>query len=254
VRWASGKARELFLFLTVHPDGATRARIGRALWPEAAGAQLPNAFHVTLHHLRRSLGGREWVLHEAGRYRLARAERQDASLDIDLDAVLAAAARLRRARTRREALGDGELAALGAALARRSGPLGDGLSMGDWLIEHQDRVAAAWLTAMLDLGALHLVRESPAAVRTALGVFGSVLAEDPLREEAHREVMRCHVLLGEPARAVAHFEATRAVLQREVGSAPSRETVALADSIRRGAFAASAKASAGEPRGRTASR
>jgi predicted ATPase/DNA-binding SARP family transcriptional activator len=235
VALTTGKMRELFLFLAAHPDGVTRAQIGRALWPDAGEEKLANAFHPTLHHLRRALGARDWVRLSGGRYRLERATGPNAALDCDLDAVLGAAARLRRARVRREALDDAELAALGAALARRVGPFGDGVAAGDWLVAQEDRIAAAWSDAMVDLGALLVARGTQAAVRDALATYDAILAHDPLREDVHRELMRCHVLLGEPARAVAHFEALSAALRREVGATPARETVALAESIRRGA-------------------
>jgi len=56
-------------------------------------------------------------------------------------------------------------------------------------------------------------------------------AEDPWREEAHREIMRlCH-LLGRGDQALRQYESCRQVLQRELGSPPSPETVALAEEI-----------------------
>jgi DNA-binding SARP family transcriptional activator len=56
--------------------------------------------------------------------------------------------------------------------------------------------------------------------------------------------MACHVAAGEPARALAHYDALAALLAREVGAAPSRETRALAEAIRRGAAAPDARAAA----------
>ena len=45
--------------------------------------------------------------------------------------------------------------------------------------------------------------------------------------------MKALVSLGEPARALAHFETMSAVLQREVGAKPAAETRELAEQIRR---------------------
>src|SRR2546427_15075 len=55
--WASAKPRELLLFLLCHPEGRTREQVGLAFWPEASIEQVRNSFHVTLHRLRKTLGG-----------------------------------------------------------------------------------------------------------------------------------------------------------------------------------------------------
>jgi DNA-binding SARP family transcriptional activator len=47
--------------------------------------------------------------------------------------------------------------------------------------------------------------------------------------------MASYLAGGEPARALAHYDALAALLAREVGAAPGRETQALAATIRAGA-------------------
>src|SRR5881396_333348 len=68
--WRHAKARELLLYLLCHPAGRTREQIGLAFWPDASPAQLKNSFHVTLHHLRRTLGRPDWIVFEEERYRI----------------------------------------------------------------------------------------------------------------------------------------------------------------------------------------
>jgi DNA-binding SARP family transcriptional activator len=46
--------------------------------------------------------------------------------------------------------------------------------------------------------------------------------------------MATYAATGEPARALAHYDALAALLAREVGAQPARDTRALADAIRRG--------------------
>jgi predicted ATPase len=70
--WRSAKARELLLYLVLHGP-RSREQIGLALWPEASDAQVRNVFHVTLHAMRRALGGRDWVVFDGGAYALRRA-------------------------------------------------------------------------------------------------------------------------------------------------------------------------------------
>lgn len=56
-------------------------------------------------------------------------------------------------------------------------------------------------------------------------------AEDPWREEAHREIMRlCH-LLGRDDEALRQYDACCQALARELGSPPSQETVALVEEV-----------------------
>jgi len=68
--WSDPKSRELLLHLLRHPTGRTRDQIGLELWPDASPAQVKNAFHVALHHLRSTLGRPDWIVFEEGRYRI----------------------------------------------------------------------------------------------------------------------------------------------------------------------------------------
>jgi predicted ATPase/DNA-binding SARP family transcriptional activator len=226
----AGKARELLLFLLLTPR-ATKDQIGLALWPDASAAQVRNNFHVTLHHLRRALGDRKWVVFDEEGYRLERAPAPDARLDADVDDVLAAAEALRRASRRQATLPADALDAARAGLARFTGDLGEGAAAGDWLTEHQDRVRAAWAD-----GTQALALQLAAAGRhdEAAEALEALLARDPLREGAHRALMQAHAARGERARALRHYDELVALLAREVGAGPARETVALVERIRRG--------------------
>lgn len=73
------------------------------------------------------------------------------------------------------------------------------------------------------------------AVGEAVSVLEALVAVEPLREGAHRMLMTAYVAAGEPARALAHYAALAAMLARELGAAPARETQALAATIRDGA-------------------
>ena len=59
-----------------------------------------------------------------------------------------------------------------------------------------------------------------------------LVARDPLRESAHRDLMVLWAAEGERARALAHYEALAERLRRELGAAPAPETRALADRLR----------------------
>jgi DNA-binding SARP family transcriptional activator len=250
------KVRELLLYLTLHP-ARTKEQIALALWPDASPAQVRNTFHVTLHQLRRALGHKAAVAFDGSAYALARAvpagqtpggvpgHGEAAAVRTDVDAVLAAADAVRaaeRAAERDAARGAEALAARGAGAAAlaawrrgldrtRRGALGEGEAAGDWLAPHQARVRAAWGDGMEALARLHARAGAPGE---AAAVLEALVAAEPLREGAHRALMATYAATGEPARALAHYDALAALLAREVGAQPARDTRALADAIRRG--------------------
>jgi predicted ATPase/DNA-binding SARP family transcriptional activator len=98
----------------------------------------------------------------------------------------------------------------------------------DWAVVERERLQGMLLEA---LGRLVAGYKGQGEYDSALGFARRLAAEEPWREEAHREVMRlCH-LLGEDAEALKQFEACRQALAEELGVDPSPETVALADEI-----------------------
>jgi predicted ATPase/DNA-binding SARP family transcriptional activator len=205
------KVRELLLYLVLHPAGRTKEQIALALWPDAAPAQLRNAFHVTMHQLRRALGHKSAVTFDGGAYALARVDAAradgraaddadggaDAVVHTDVDAVLAAADAVRaadRAADRARARGADAVAAVGADAAARArwrtallpaerGALGEGEDAGEWLAPHEARVRAAWAEAMEALARLAVRAEAPGE---AVAVLEALVAAEPLREGAHR--------------------------------------------------------------------
>jgi DNA-binding SARP family transcriptional activator len=90
-------------------------------------------------------------------------------------------------------------------------------------------VGAAWADGMEALARLHARQGAP---QEAAAVLVALVGVEPLREAAHRALMACYVGAGEPGRALAHYDALAALLAREVGAAPARETRTLAESIR----------------------
>jgi predicted ATPase/DNA-binding SARP family transcriptional activator len=230
----AGKATELLLFLVLHPEGRTKEQIGLALWPDASAGQLRANFHVTLHHLRRALGGSnnqeratQWISFADGRYRLGR--ETAALLDCDVDALLAASETLQQAERRKTALDVSVLDEIATALGRRRGELGEGLTTGDWLLAHEDRVRAAWARGMEALARQYL---RAARRRDAEAALETLVAAEPLLESAHRALMELWATAGEGARALGHYDMLVSVLEREVGSAPARETQMLAKRLR----------------------
>ena len=131
----------------------------------------------------------------------------------------------------RPTLDDGTLAAVGRALDRRlRGEFGEGITPGDWASEVQDAVRTAWADGMQ-----RVARQHARAGRHAAGaaVLETLVAREPLREGAHRELMVLLAAAGERARALRHYEHLADALRREVDAEPARETRELAQQLRR---------------------
>src|SRR5205814_4675307 len=58
---------------------------------------------------------------------------------------------------------------------------------------------------------------------------------DPLREEAHYDVMRLYAALGQPSATLKQYQELERLLREELGETPSAEARALAEELRRSA-------------------
>jgi non-specific serine/threonine protein kinase len=226
----AGKARELLLFLLIN-DRVTKDEIGLALWPDASAAQVRNAFHVTLHHLRRQLGPERWITFERNSYRLDRTSAGgSAQLEADVDVLLATSARVRQALRRREPVEPAMLDAARQVFEASGADLAPGFAAGEWIVAEQDRVRTAWADGLDALAQLFRAAQRP---DDTIAVCETLVAREPLRESAHRMLMEALALRGERARALAHYERLEAMLEREVGSGSSAETRHMAERLQR---------------------
>jgi predicted ATPase/DNA-binding SARP family transcriptional activator len=216
--WSYAKPRELLVFLAVHPAGRTRDEIGRAIWAGASPAQVKNSFHVSLHHLRKTLGDGAWVVMDGERYRFA----PDIRYDLDSD---------RFEREARAALvaDPPSVERLRQARALYGGDFLEGEVVGPWHEEHRDRLRRLWVDVSLRLAQL---LEDAGDDAAAGPLYHEVAVREELNEEAHRGLMRTWSRTGDRPRAVRHYEGLIQLLRDELDSEPEPETVAVYDSIR----------------------
>jgi DNA-binding SARP family transcriptional activator len=230
--WGSARPRELLVYLLMHPEGRTKEQAGLAFWPDASTAQLRNSFHVTLHRLRKALGGAELVTLVGDRYRVdpgAVAEFDVADFERDVAAA-------RRALKRQQ---EGAAEQLEQALARFRGDFLDGEPAGDWHVEHRDRLQRVYVDALMELGA-RLAHEERHA--RAADVYRRVLARDELHEEALLALMRCHAALGERSQALRAYRRFAERLRQELGAEPKGEATRLFERLQQGGGGAEARA------------
>jgi DNA-binding SARP family transcriptional activator len=119
---------------------------------------------------------------------------------------------------------EGATALLEQALARYRGDLLDGEPIGDWHLEHRDRLQRLYVDALMELGA-RLARDERHA--KAAEAYRRVLARDELHEDALVALMRCLADGGERAQALRVYRRFADRLQRELNAEPARETTRL---------------------------
>jgi predicted ATPase/DNA-binding SARP family transcriptional activator len=222
--WGSARPRELLVYLLMHPEGRTKEQVGLAFWPEASASQLRNNFHVTLHRLRRALGGSHWILLNNDRYRVDPA--LVASFDVsEFERNVTDA---RRALKRQQ---EGATAQLEQALELFRGDLLDGEPVNDWHLEHRDRLQRTYVDALMELGARLLQEDRPTKAADA---FRRVLARDELHEDAALALMRCHAAVGERAQALRVYRRISDRLRTELEAEPGDELESFSEQLQGG--------------------
>lgn len=94
----------------------------------------------------------------------------------------------------------------------------------DWMVVERERLREQYLAV---LGRLLALCKREGAYEEALGYAHRLVAENPLGEEGHREVMRLCFLLGRRGEAAQQYECCRAILAEELGIEPAAATTAL---------------------------
>jgi DNA-binding SARP family transcriptional activator len=93
-----------------------------------------------------------------------------------------------------------------------------------WALVERERYRRIYLNTLGRLTEIHTAWQDYGG---AIGYAQAILDLDPLREDVHRDLMRCYVMQGRRTLALRQFELCRDSLRRELGVAPMRETLAL---------------------------
>jgi DNA-binding SARP family transcriptional activator len=199
--------QRLFALLAIRGP-CDRSYVAGTLWPDCSDPRAKGNLRATLSRLhRRRLAE---VLHFANG---ALSLRMD--VDVDVRALLATAS--------------GILAGTLHAPCRSLLPAltGNALLLGwyeDWVLHERERLQSMCLRALELLASRTLAEgDAPAAVEAAL----AAVAMDPLRESAHRAVIRGHLAEGNPTEAQRQLCRLRGLLRDEFGAAPSPLTTGL---------------------------
>ena len=205
----SARAASLLAYLLIHRAAPQpRQRVAFLLWPDSSEPQARTNLRHVLHTLRRALPDADRLLDVTPR---TLRWRPDAPAWLDVEAFEAALAR----------------DDLRAATALYGGDLLAG-AYDDWLHAERERLRGLQVAALDRLaGRLEAAGESAEAIAVA----ERLLRHDPLREDAHRRLMRLHAARGDRARALRAYHACAALLERELGVAPSAATRELYEAL-----------------------
>ncbi len=98
----------------------------------------------------------------------------------------------------------------------------------DWLLMDQQRLRQIYYRALSHLATLH---KSRGEFEDALVYARRLTLLEPLREDAHRDVMRLFQLAGRPNEALLQYEVCYSALADELGTEPETATTQLMESI-----------------------
>jgi TolB-like protein/Tfp pilus assembly protein PilF len=210
------RERALLAYLAM-PAGEPRSRekLAGMLWSERGEKQARDSLKQAVLKLRKALDGDGVLLSEREFVTLDRAA---VSVDVaEFERLIA----------------EGTPEAIAKAMALYRGDLLDGLEARDpafeeWLLVERQRLRDLARRALAALLSRHMAdgaRDQAAAVARQLVLL------DPLREDAHRALMRIYAGQGQAALALKQYQTCRDRLQSELGVRPEPETERLYQSI-----------------------
>src|SRR4051794_5691837 len=222
--WRLRKGKSLVKLLALSPERRVhRERATEFLWPDRAPEAAANNFHQALYVARRAL---ESAGAEASSVLPLRddmlALNPDGSLEVDVDAFEAAAARARAS---------GELSDYRAALDLHTGELLPEDRYEAWAAERRDALGEAHMGLLLEFAACLTASGDAGA---AIEVLEQAVVLDPLQEEAQRALMRSFAVAGRRQQALAQYHRLRAALRRELEADPDPQTASLYRALLRG--------------------
>ena len=213
----SAAGRSLFAYLVTNRDRRhTRDLIAGTFWPDLPEQAARRRLSQTWWQIQTSLQdvkiGQPFI--EATLFDVAFVAK-DYWLDIaEFDRHIAGAGRQAMARDPSESL------SLEQAVDLYRGEFLAGF-YDDWTHFERERLRSQYLVSLERLIALH---KSRADYETAQYFARRLCLHDPLRESAHREVMRLSFLLGHSNEALRQYERCAEILSEELGRRPSSET------------------------------
>jgi predicted ATPase/DNA-binding SARP family transcriptional activator len=236
------KVLALLAYLAVESRAAhSRETLLGLLWPEMPDAEARNNLRVTWAMLRERLSddaSTSTPLLHSTRLELQFNRNGNASLDVDDFHALVDACHA-HAHERRDGCPECQ-ARLARAVDLYRGQFLDGFflegcpAFEEWLFVQRERLHVQVMELLDELAQFH---ENSGRADHAEAHTRHQIELDPIRESAHRRLMRLLERQGRRTAALAQFEICRKVLEQELGTPPEAETVSLYQQIKTGSSA-----------------
>jgi DNA-binding SARP family transcriptional activator len=226
--WPNRRAKAMFKYLVVHREHPVlKDVLIEVFWPDADASAARNNLNVAVHSLRRFLrdahGEASHVVFRDGCYAI------DPRLHLWVDAeefqrLAAAGEEHDRGGRLPEAVRD-----LHAAEVLYQGGLFDDDPYEEWMLARRRELQDRYVGVLERLGELYKAADDE---RACVEMASKVLAVEPFREAAHRELMRCYARQGQQHLALRQFQDCARMLEA-LNIEPEAETIALSERIRR---------------------
>jgi DNA-binding SARP family transcriptional activator len=227
--WPNRRAKAVFKYLVVHRERPVpKETLMDVFWPDTGESAARNNLNVAVHALRRFLRDAHatvsHVVFHDGCYMI------DPTLPVWIDAseferLAASGERHERSGRLPEAVRD-----LHAAEALYQGGLFDDDPYEEWMLQRRRELQDRYVTVLEHLGELYRAADDD---RACLDVARKIVAVEPFREAAHRELMRCYARQGQQHLALRQYLDCAAALEDALDTQPEPRTVELYEQIRR---------------------
>ena len=226
-RFATRRGRELLAFLMIEADRSfMRDHIAGLFWDHLPDDRARKAFNTEIWRLcdmLRKIGGGLANCISRSNDEVGFKRSENIWLDLDAyDQALFGLEDLDPADTPAE-----RIAQIEDAIALYRGDLLDGV-YSDWCFVKREALRARHLSALEFMMDHMMAKQSWAS---ALAYGGRLLALDPLMENIHRAMMRCHYLNGNRPAAIRQFALCEQLLREELDVEPMEETRRVQETI-----------------------
>ncbi len=208
LEWRSERSKEMFFFLLHSGRPLRKEQIALELWPDAAQDQINSAFHSTLYRLRKAID-RQIVVQSDEGYQVSDAF--DIAYDArEFETHMSAAERERPG-------GKRWLDEVLAAIRLYRGPFAEPFQT-EWASETRRQYEDRYVASLVTLAVQALRRSEFPEV---IVLTDSILAIDPLNEDAVRYQMQAHSRGGHLELAARVYRRYHDALRDELGEEPS---------------------------------
>jgi DNA-binding SARP family transcriptional activator len=212
VQWTTLQSRDLLFFLLQQPRGLRKEELAAVFWPDHPPRKLDGIFRSTVYRLRRSLF-RESIVFEDGLYCFD--WQSDYWFDVESFEGMVE-------RVGQKSVPE-QIECLEEALRLYRGDYLEGI-YADWCGLERERLRERCLRARETLAGLYA---GTGELHRAIEHYQQLVAQDPYRETAYRELMRWHFRLGDRVAAIRQYHLCSQILRDDLGLSPSPETDAL---------------------------